>query len=151
MSHAPLPWFAHILNYLATGKILPHCSKQEKVRFFSQVRQYYWEDPYLFKRCPYQVVCRCVCESEILIILTFCYSYAFGGHFRGHRTATKVLRSGFFWTTLFRDAHRFYLVCKCCQRMGAPSCHDMMPLSPILIVEIFDVWGIHFIGGSLGC
>ena len=23
-------------------------------------------------------------------------------------------------------------------------CHDMMPLSHILIVEIFDVWGIYF-------
>jgi len=24
VSHTPLPWFAHIVNYLATGKIPPH-------------------------------------------------------------------------------------------------------------------------------
>ena len=41
MSDAPLPWFAHIVNYLVTGKILPYRSKQEKDRFFSQVRHYY--------------------------------------------------------------------------------------------------------------
>jgi len=41
VSHIPLPWFAHIVNYLATGKIPLHWSKQEKDRFFSQVRYYY--------------------------------------------------------------------------------------------------------------
>ena len=96
MSHAPLPWFAHIVNYLVTGKIPPHWSKQEKDRFFSQVRHYYWEDPYLFKHCPDQVVRRCVPESEIHSILTFCHCYACGGHFGGRRIAAKVLQSGFF-------------------------------------------------------
>ena len=92
MSHAPLPWFAHIVNYLATRKILPHWSKQERDRFFSQVRHYYWEDPYLFKHYLDQVVRRYVPESEIHSILTFCHSYVCGGHF------SKVLQSGFFWS-----------------------------------------------------
>jgi len=30
--------------------------------------------------------------------------------------------------------------------MGTLSYRDMMPLSPILIVEIFDVWDIDFMG-----
>jgi len=118
VSHTPLPWFAHIANYLATRKIPSRWYKQEKDRFFSRVRYYYWEDPYLFKHCPDQVVCRFVSESEIHSILTLCHSYACGGHFRGHRTAAKVLQSGFFWPTLFRDAHRFCLACERCQRMG---------------------------------
>ena len=71
MSHTPIPWFAHIVNYLATEKIPPHWCKQEKDRFFSQEIYYYLEDPYLFKHCPDQVVCRCVLESEIHSILTF--------------------------------------------------------------------------------
>jgi len=41
VSHVPLPWFAHIVNYLAIGKIPPHWCKQEKDRFFLQVRHYY--------------------------------------------------------------------------------------------------------------
>jgi len=134
------------VNYLATGKIPLHWSKQEKDRFFSQVRYYYWKDPYLFKYCPDQVVRRCVLESEIHSILTFCHSYACDGHFGDRRTAAKVLQSGFFWPTLFRDAHRFCLACEHCQCTGSLSCRDMIPLSPILIVEVFDVWGIDFIG-----
>ena len=61
-------------------------------------------------------------------------------------TADKVLQSGFFWPTLFRDAHRFCLACERCQHTGALSRRAMMPLSPILIVEIFDVWSIDFMG-----
>ena len=33
--------------------------------------------------------------------------------------------------------------------MGNMSARDMMPLTPILIVEIFDVWGIDFMGPYL--
>jgi len=45
VSQASLPWFAHIMNNLATEKIPLHWSEQEKDKFFSQVRYYYWEDP----------------------------------------------------------------------------------------------------------
>ena len=45
VSHTPLPWFTHIMNYVATTKIPPHWPKQEKDRFFSQVRHYNWGDP----------------------------------------------------------------------------------------------------------
>jgi len=134
------------VNHLVTRKIPPYWSKQEQDRFFSQVRHYYWEDPHLFKHCPDQVIRTCVPESEIHTILTFCHSYACGSHFRGRRTAAKVLQSGFFWPTLFRDAYQFCFACEHCQRTGALSCRDMMSLSPILIIEIFDVWGVDFMG-----
>ena len=36
--------------------------------------------------------------------------------------------------------------CDKCQRLGKISCRHMMPLNPILVVELFDVWGIDFMG-----
>jgi len=91
---------------------------------------------------------RCVPESEIYNIMTFCHSYVCGGHFGGHRTAAKVLQSGFYWPTLFCDAHLFCLACEHCQCTGSLSHHDMIALSPILVVEIFNAWGIDFMGPS---
>ncbi|XP_059434307.1 uncharacterized protein LOC132167368, partial [Corylus avellana] len=76
------PWYANIVNYLATGRIPSHWSKQDKDRFFKQVRFYYWEDPELFKYCADQIIRRCVPENEFSSILTFCHSLACGGHFR---------------------------------------------------------------------
>ena len=43
--------------------------------------------------------------------------------------------------------------CNKCQRLGKISCRHMMPLNPILVVNLFDVWGIDFMGpfpSSLG-
>ena len=36
--------------------------------------------------------------------------------------------------------------CDKCQRLGKISRRHMMPRNPILVVELFDVWGIDFIG-----
>ncbi|XP_058213682.1 uncharacterized protein LOC131325434 [Rhododendron vialii] len=140
------PWYADIVNYLAIGKIPSHWSKQDKDRFFAQVKFYFWEDPELFKYCPDQIIRRCVPESEFHSILKFCHTLECGGHFSGKRTAAKVLQSGFYWPTLFKDAHEFCRNCLRCQQTGNMSHRDMMPLTSILIVEIFDVWGIDFMG-----
>ncbi|XP_068319122.1 uncharacterized protein [Pyrus communis] len=71
---------------------------------------------------------------------------ACGGHFGTQRTAFKVLESGFYWPTLFRDARAFCLTCDRCQKTGSLGQRDQMPQTPILVVEIFDVWGIDFMG-----
>jgi hypothetical protein len=84
------PWYADIINYLATGQIPSHWSKQDKDRFFKQVRFYFWEDPELFKYCADQIIRRCVPESEFHSILTFCHSRACGGHFSAKKTAAKA-------------------------------------------------------------
>jgi len=101
--------------------------------------------PLSFQTLSDQVARICVPESEIHDILAFCHSYAYGGNFRSRRTAAKVLQDGFFWPTLFRNAHRFCLACEHCQRARALSHCGMMLLSPILIIDIFDVWAIDFI------
>ena len=36
--------------------------------------------------------------------------------------------------------------CDKCQRLGKISRCHMMPLNPILVVDLFDVWGIDFMG-----
>ena len=62
------------------------------------------------------------------------------------RTALKVLECGFYWPTLFKDARTFCISCDRCQRTGSIGTRDQMPQTPIFNVEIFDVWGIDFMG-----
>ncbi|XP_077210832.1 uncharacterized protein LOC143846285 [Tasmannia lanceolata] len=71
---------------------------------------------------------------------------ACGGHFSAKKTAHKVLQCGFYWPSLFRDAFDFCKACRSCQSLGRVTKRNMMPLNPILVVEIFDVWGIDFMG-----
>ncbi|KAI3707463.1 hypothetical protein L6452_26005 [Arctium lappa] len=104
------------------------------------------DDPFLFKMGADQVLRRCVPEAEMLGILKDCHASPYGGHFGGQRTAAKILQSGFFWPTLFNDAFEFVKKCDQCQRMGNLSQRNEMPLNNILEVELFDVWGIDFMG-----
>ena len=75
-----------------------------------------------------------------------CHNSPCGGHYSGEKTATKVLQSGVFWPTLFKDAHEHASHCGQCQRMGGISRKNEMPLQNIMEVEIFDGWGIDFVG-----
>ncbi|CAN6453991.1 unnamed protein product [Victoria cruziana] len=146
MSATKLPWYAYYCNYLVTKEIPSHWSKDQRERFLSQVRYFHWDEPDLFKYCADQVFRRCVPEEEFQSILSFCHAKACGGHYSGRKTAAKVLQSGFYWPTLHKDAYIFCKHCLRCQQMGSISRRDSMPMTPILVVDIFDVWGIDFMG-----
>ena len=115
-------------------------------RFLREAKSYFWDDPLLFKQCADGMIRRCVPEDEMESILHHCHSTDYGGHFGSTRTAMKVLQSGLFWPTLFKDARHFIERCDRCQRAGNLSRKNEMPLNFILEVELFDVWGIDFMG-----
>ncbi|XP_041995798.1 uncharacterized protein LOC121745918 [Salvia splendens] len=47
---------------------------------------------------------------------------------------------------LIKDAYEFCKKCPRCQLTGGISTRDEMPQIPIIICEIFDVWGMDFMG-----
>ncbi|XP_052299703.1 uncharacterized protein LOC127903086 [Citrus sinensis] len=137
-------WYADFANYLVSGLLPPKLKFQEKKKFLHNVRSYQWDDPHLYKLCPDQVIRRCAAEGEIPHILESCHAAAYRGHFGGHRTAAKVLQLGYYWLTIFKDAYEFVKYCDRCQRTGNITSRHEMPLTNILEVEVFDVWGIYF-------
>nr|GFA96323.1 reverse transcriptase domain-containing protein [Tanacetum cinerariifolium] len=60
--------------------------------------------------------------------------------------AKKVFDSGFYWPSIYKDAFELVKLCDSCQRQGKVSQKDEMPQNFIQICEIFDVWGIDFMG-----
>ncbi|GJU34821.1 reverse transcriptase domain-containing protein [Tanacetum coccineum] len=140
------PWFADYANYHAGNFIVKGMSSQQKNKFFKDVKHYFWDDPYLFKICADQVIRRCVSGQEAIDILIACHSGPTGGHYGANYTAKKVFDSGFYWPTIYRDAHDLVTRCDTCQRQGKISQRDEMPQNSIQVCEIFDVWGIDFMG-----
>ena len=99
--------------------IQPEFNYQQRKRFFAQLKHYYWEEPILYKHYVDQVIRRCVSEEEMESILNHFHTLPCGGHFGGQRTTIKVLQSGFYWLSLFKDTHQFASTCDKCQRMGS--------------------------------
>nr|CAN74665.1 hypothetical protein VITISV_043029 [Vitis vinifera] len=140
------PWYAHIANYLVAGEVPSEWKTQDRKHFFAKIHAYYWEEPFLFKYCADQIIRKCVPEEEQQGILSHCHENACGGHFASQKTTMKVLQSRFTWPSLFKDAHIMCRSCDRCQRLGKLTKRNQMPMNPILIVDLFDVWGIDFMG-----
>ncbi|XP_070005140.1 uncharacterized protein [Nicotiana sylvestris] len=140
------PWYADIANYLASGIVPYDLSSIKKKKFSRDCRSYYWDEPLLFKICVDNMIWRCIPEKDQPSILQACHASPYGGHFGGIRTITKVLESRLYWPTLFKDAHVWLKSCDECQRTGNISRRREMPMTTIQEVEVFDVWGIDFMG-----
>ncbi|XP_027071749.2 uncharacterized protein [Coffea arabica] len=136
--NSQLPWYADLVNYLVTDNFPAGWPKSKRDKLKSDVKYFIWDDPYLWKRCADQVMRRCVSEMEFQSILAFCHTFACGRHFGPRRTAHKVLESGFYWLSLFKDAYVFCKTCDKCQRIGNLSRRDQLPQVPMLFIEIFD-------------
>ncbi|GJX69160.1 reverse transcriptase domain-containing protein [Tanacetum coccineum] len=124
-------WFADFVNYHAGNFIVKGMSSQQKNKFFKDVKHYFWDDPFLFKICADQVIRRCVLGQEAFDILKACHSGPTGGHYGANYTAKKIFDSGFYWPTIYKDAHDFVTRCDICQRQGKISQRDEMPQNSV--------------------
>nr|GFA19872.1 reverse transcriptase domain-containing protein [Tanacetum cinerariifolium] len=115
-------WFADFANYHARKFIIKGMTTQQKQKFFKDTRHYFWDDPYLFRTCADQITRRCVAGKEAIDILNACHSGPTGD------------------TTEPTTQRRKFLI------QGKISQRDEMPQNSIQVCEIFDVWGIDFMG-----
>ncbi|GJR80694.1 reverse transcriptase domain-containing protein [Tanacetum coccineum] len=114
------PWFADYANYHAGNFIIKGMSTQQKRK--------------------------CVHGQEALEILKACHEGPTGGHHSANLTTRKVFYAGFFWPTIYQDAHTMIKSCDTCQRQGKILQRDEMPQNAIQVYKIFDVCGIDFMG-----
>ncbi|RDX84521.1 putative mitochondrial protein, partial [Mucuna pruriens] len=141
------PWFTDICNFVAASRFPPEASRAYKDKIRSDAKYYIWDDPYLWRLCSDKVIRRCIPDAETNSVLQFYHSAPGGGHYGSTQTARKVLDCGLYWPTIFRDAHEFVSTCENCQKAGvAMNRRHEMPQQPIQFCEIFDVWGIDFMG-----
>ncbi|GJV52643.1 retrovirus-related pol polyprotein from transposon TNT 1-94 [Tanacetum coccineum] len=118
------PWFADFANYHAGNFIVKGMSSQQKNKFFKDVKHYFWDDPFLFKICADQMIRRCVHGKEALDILKACHNGPTGGHHGTNLTARKVFDAGFFWPSIYKDAHGFGAPRAIISDRGTHFCND---------------------------
>ena len=67
----------------------PVWNSQDKKKFLTKVKKFYWDDPYLFKYSPDQIFRRCIPNDEISSVIKFCHSEIFGDHFSLKKSLQK--------------------------------------------------------------
>jgi hypothetical protein len=125
---------------------LVHLDKNTQRRIISESQKYFWDSPYLFKLGNDGVMRICVPIEERLEILRKCHSVEYGGHYSHFRTQAKLWSSRFNWPEMHEYTKRYVVSCPECQRTGNISQRKSMPLKYNLQIDLFDVWGINFMG-----
>nr|GEX38355.1 reverse transcriptase domain-containing protein [Tanacetum cinerariifolium] len=105
ISSGSTPWFADFANFYARNFIIKRMSFQQKKKFFKNVKRYFWDDPYLIWIFPDQIIRRCVHGQKAYDTLKACHEGPTRGHHSANFIAKKVFDAGFFWPTIYQDAH----------------------------------------------
>nr|GEW20820.1 reverse transcriptase domain-containing protein [Tanacetum cinerariifolium] len=92
------------------------------------------------KERPLRIIYRCVHGQEAIDILKACHEGPTGGHHDANLTAKKVFDAGFFWPSIYRDAHDMFKSCDTCQRQGKFSQRDEMPQNTIQVFDYLSKW-----------
>ena len=82
----------------------------------------------------------------MLSVLKKFHSSPIGGHHSGNWTAYKILQCGYNCPTIHQDAREFAKACDRFQRDCCISRKQEISKNSILLIELFDVWGIDFMG-----
>ncbi|GJR13660.1 reverse transcriptase domain-containing protein [Tanacetum coccineum] len=142
ISSESTPWFADYANYHAGNFIIKGMSTQQKRKFFKDVKHYFWDDPCLFCPCADQIIRRCIHGQEALEILKACREGPTGDYHSANLTARKVFDAGFFWPTIYRDAHTMIKSCDNIVKTRQNFHNEIRCLKRNPVCEFFDVWGI---------
>ena len=67
-------------------------------------------------------------------------------HFSKETTTHKVLREGYYWPTLFKDAHSHARTCQICQVNVGRERRPAFLLQPVTIENPFEQWGLDVVG-----
>jgi hypothetical protein len=138
--------YADILTFLQTNR-MPEDYTPAQVKFLLQR-----SSPHtliggtLYKQGKDAVLRRCIFIHEIPMVLEGCHSDPCSGHFARDVTARKALLAGYWWPTMFKDAHQYARRCDPYQRTGKPTPSTAMPLVPLMALAPFEKWRIDFVG-----
>ncbi|GJT09825.1 reverse transcriptase domain-containing protein [Tanacetum coccineum] len=119
---------------------------KQKNKLFKDANTIFRTYPFSFKSVRYPVIHLCDVRSKSNRQPHTCHNGPTGGHYGANYTAKKVFDLGFYWPTIYKDAHELVKNYDSCQRQGKISQRDEMPQNSIQVCEIFDVWGIDFMG-----
>ena len=138
--------YKDIIQYLSTNTIPLTYTEERKRSLVRRSAPFTLIGSVLYRKGKDGILRRCIFQSEVLSILEGCHMDSCGGHFAGDSTARKALTAGYWWPTLFKDAHQYTRQCDPCQRIGRPTDSASMPLIPIIAQIPFEKWGIDFVG-----
>jgi ribonuclease HI/transposase InsO family protein len=140
------PWYNDIRFCLEHGSTPRHLDPAKRRALRLKSASFHLVNGILFRQSFDGVLMRCLEKDEAEKVLLELHAGEAGGHFGGDTTAHKVLRVGYYWPTLFKDAHVLCRKCIICQKASGRLQKPAFPLQPVSVDSPFQQWGLDIIG-----
>ena len=102
---APDFWYQDLAHYLQEELLLEHWSFKQRRAPRLKSASYQIVEGILVKKNYDGVLLRCLEKEDARKVMIELHDGPAGGHFFGDTTTHKILRAGYYWTTVFKDAH----------------------------------------------
>ena len=122
-------WMDPIWDYIIDGRLPDDSKEAAKIRMRSA--KFTNHKGSLYKRGFFTPILKCIAGKDTEYVLREVHEGVCGNHIRARALAGKVLRQGYYWPTILRDATELVRRCKICQEHAKISCLPSEPLTSI--------------------
>ncbi|CAL0301300.1 unnamed protein product [Lupinus luteus] len=105
------PWYHDIKRYIQHREYPEGASDVNKKTIRRMAMTFFLNGEVLYKRSYDGTLLRCVDTREMQLIMTEIHEGICGTHANGHMMAKKILRSGYYWTTMEADCMGYVRKC----------------------------------------
>ncbi|XP_057808901.1 uncharacterized protein LOC131023379 [Salvia miltiorrhiza] len=134
-------WRAPIIHFLKTGERLNRETNQR-----ARYENYCLLNDQLYKRSFTQPLLKCLSPEEANFALNEVHAGCCGGHTGFRDLVRKIIRAGFYWPNINKDAREFVRKCEACQRHAGRINIPGEPMGVMYAACPFDKWGIDIVG-----
>ena len=133
-----------IKKYLESGEI-PSNEKNHRA-FHMRVSRYTILNNILYRKSLAGPYLRCLEGLEISEVLKDIHEGDCGNHTGGRALFSRILRTGYYWPTMRKDAINYSQKCDACQRHSNILHQPAEPMHPIISPWPFMKWGMDIVG-----
>ncbi|GKV01387.1 hypothetical protein SLEP1_g13944 [Rubroshorea leprosula] len=133
-----------IISFLRNG-IVPE-DRQEAMKLRKKASRYTLVDGVLYKRSFSLPLLRCLNPYETEYALREVHEGVCGSHVGARTLAHKVLRQGYYWPNMYKDATHFVQKCPRCQFFAHLTHQPAEELTNLVAPWPFAQWGLDLLG-----
>ena len=137
-------WMDLIWDYIIDGRLLDDPKEAAKIRLRSA--RFTNHKGSLYKRGFFTPILKCIAGKNIEYVIREVHEGICGNHIGARALVGKVLRQGYYWSTILRDATDLVRKYKICQEHAKISRFPSEPLKSITSPWPFQQWGLDILG-----
>ena len=137
-------WTTPLIAYLRSG-ILPNGKDAER-KLKVQASRFVLIRDVLYKRGFSRLYLRCLSHDEADYVIREVHEGICGNHSRARSLVHKLIRAGYYWPTILKNAQAYVKACDKCQRFSNLIRQPSEELTPITVPWPFAQWGLDIMG-----